>query len=565
MSKKKKTVRYLELNLGKSAGSFGRFSSAGTNTELAILRVIKKAAADKKLHGIFVNTSGFPSGDSSHSAYLWELLKALEEFKAAGKKIATYFDNAEMDLYCLLSLSDKIIMDEAGSLSLTGYSRGHPFAKESLAKLGIGFRELRYFEFKSANEIFSRTSFSEANRKQYSAYLDDIFEVSKTAILQNRKIGEETFNKILSQDFLLSPIKARDRSLVDVIGREAEIKQTITMMEFPDLTYPLDDKDDEERVEFVSAGNMHFSFFNPGQKNPDYIEKKARGFLLPEIAIVHAKGASDMERGMKARTVAKTIRKLLKKSRVKALVLRIDSPGGSAVAADFIDAAVREAKKKIPVIVSFGQVAASGGYWAAMNASHICTTPYTLTGSIGVISAWFYDKSLNSKLGLDFDIIKKGDHSDLGAGVILPKRDLTDEEEGRFKANILDLYSTFVKKAAEGRNMKVENLELLARGRVYSGITSKALTLTDSLGGYLDALSIAKDLAKISQSKKIRIREYPKLSFSDKMKAKISPAAFQGIFSEVTDIWEELNFRFDNNGKAMPILPLDFKHERSLY
>ena len=563
--KKKTSVCYLELNLGNSSSPAGRFAQGRfrPETELETLRVLKQAASDKKLGGVFLNTSGF----SSNKEYLWELLKALEICKNAGKKIVAYFDNIDLDHYSFLSVSDKIIMDSGGLLAFFGHSWGRFFVKESLDKLGIGFRELRYLDYKSATDTFARTTISDADKEQYGAYLDDTFNLTKATIIQNRSSQnrtfiEEDFDALLKNGVILSPMEAKNRNLVDAIGREETIKETIKELEFADP--------EKGKLNFVSAGNMSCGFFNPTQKEAGYIAKRNRGFWVSEIAVVHARGATDLEQGMVARNVSRSIRELAQKSRVKALVVRIDSPGGSAVAADFVAEAIAEVKKKIPVVVSFGQVAASGGYWAAMYANHIAASPYTLTGSIGVIGSWFFDKGLNGKLGFNFDALTRGEHADLGAGFILPKRDLSDEEEDRFRRCLLDLYAEFVKKVAVGRNMKEEELEVLARGRVYSGLASQRLGLTDSLGGYLEALETARELAGIPASKKLKIREYPKPKFFEKMAAKAFSAAISREHSlspllkaiEKHQLWGDLSYRLSNNGQIMPILPLSQQHRR---
>ena len=563
--KKKRSgpVWYLELNLGNSDNPTGKFTPARfrPDTELETLRIIKRAAADKKLRGLFINTSGF----SANREYLWELWKALEICKTAGKKLIAYFDNADLDFYCFLSGADKIIMDNTGMLNFLGYSWGRFFVKEGLKKLGVGFRELRYLNYKSANETFSRTSISKADKEQYEAYLDDIFNLTKTTLLKNRAMSEGDFALLLKDGILLSPEEAKSRALVDALGREQAVRDTIKKMEF--------EGQDEGELLFISAGNPAFSFFNKSQKASRYTGGRAKGFGVPEIAVIHAKGNTDLERGMEARTISRLMRELAEKSKTKALVIRIDSPGGSAIAADFIAEAIQEIKKEIPVVVSLGQVAASGGYWAAMYASHICASPYTLTGSIGVIAGWFFNKGFNAKLGLNFESLRRGEHADLGAGIVLPQRDLRDDEEAKFRRCLLDLYGEFVKKASEARNMKSEELEPLCQGRVYSGLSSQRLGLTDSLGGYLDALEIARNLSKIPASKKVRIREYPKPKFFETMAARFfsstgALAFAAGLFGRLspfdllelrktTQLWEDLSYRFSCNGQIMPLLPLD--------
>ena len=544
---KKKTALFLDLNLGSSSAAVNRFTPARfkPNTELETLQILKRTANDKKLSGIFINTSGFSGG----RAYLWELQKAVEICRSSGKKVIAYFDNADLDLYCFLSAADKIVMDEAALLSFLGYSWGRFFVKETLDKLGVGFRELRYLDYKSANETFSRTSISDADREQYGAYLDQIFDLTKNTILKNRPMPGENFETLLKEAVLLSPAEAKSRGLVDVIGREEAIRETIRAMEFGEP--------EKGSVHFITAGNSAHSLFSLDRKAPSYSPVRAR-FRAPEIAVVHARGNTDLDQGMNARNIAQIIRRQAERSRVKAMVIRIDSPGGSAVAADYIAEAISEAKKEKPVVVSMGQVAASGGYWAAMTASHISASPYTLTGSIGVIAGWFFDNGFNTKLGLGFDVLTRGEHADLGAGIILPKRDLSENEEEQFRRCLLDLYDGFVKKAAKNRNIKEEELEPLARGRVYSGLHAQSLRLIDSLGGYNDALETARRLAEIPAARKIRIREYPKTKFLENMAARfLSPARISLNGYDLTaGPWGDLYYRLSHNGRALPVLPL---------
>lgn len=562
-------VRYLELNLGNS-GPADRFTPGRfrQDTELETLRIIRRACTDKRLDGIFVNTSGF----SANREYLWELRIELEKCKTSGKKIAAYFDNADLDLYCMVSAADKIIMDQGGMLSIMGYSWGRFFLKESMEKLGIGFRELRYLHYKSANETFSRTSISDADREQYGLYLDEIFELSKNTVLKNRSISGDDFNSVLKDGIVLSASEAKKRGLADAAGREEAIRRTIELMEFGE--------NEKGEIAFIAAGNPGFSLFNPGQKTPRYMPARAGRFTRSEIAVVHAKGNTDMESGMGARNIARIIRELSGKARIRAIIVRIDSPGGSAVAADFVAAAIRDAKKEIPVVVTMGQTAASGGYWAGMYGSHITASPYTLTGSIGVIAGWFFDRGFNAKLGLGTESLIRGEHADLMTGVILPYRDLSEDEEDQFKNALLDMYADFTGKAAEGRGMKTEAVEKLAQGRVYSGLSALRLNLTDSLGGYMDALDTAKKLAEIPEGKKIRIREYPKPKFIDNIAARLFSSADMAsaaplLAASVTaepvpagpafaapalagKLRKELNYRISHNGQAMPLASAGF-------
>jgi protease-4 len=230
--------------------------------------------------------------------------------------------------------------------------------------------------------------------------------------------------------------------------------------------------------------------------------------------------------------------------------------------------AVSEVKERMPVVVSMGSVAASGGYWASMNASRIVASPYTLTGSIGVIGGWFYDTGLYGKLGLTLDILSRGAHADLTAGILLPHRDMTGDEEAQFRIHIMDLYADFVARVAAGRNMSVEAVEAVAQGRVYSGLLAKEAGLVDQIGGLGEALRLARELAEIPPGKRVIYSEYPKPRFIDKIAARYglpSPpvsasllvAALGGEGGDAAIALEDLRYRLSRNGQAMPLLPLD--------
>jgi protease-4 len=290
--------------------------------------------------------------------------------------------------------------------------------------------------------------------------------------------------------------------------------------------------------------------------------------------VVYANGVTDMEQGIAAWALSGTIRDLSENKRVKAIVLRINSSGGSAEAADYVAEAVKAARERVPVVVSMGAVAASGGYWASMSANRIVATPVTLTGSIGVIASWFYDNGLNSKLGLSVDTIQRGAHADMMTGMILPRRDLKPEEEARYRAYILDLYADFTSRVAANRGMDIEKVESLAQGRVYSGLGALNAGLIDSIGGINDAIRIARELAKIPDDKRVAIREYPKPKFFDKILEQLLSSRVSGLkktsaINAAADLFfpaswrdtrllEDLRYRIEHNGQVMPILPLDF-------
>jgi protease-4 len=540
---------YLELNL-KDARSRNLF--ARSSQPLEIFSVIEKAANDDKVRGIILNISAI----SGEKDYLWELRSALEQFKASGKKICAFISYADMDIYCLASVADKIVMDEMGTLSLLGYSVNRGYVRQTLEKLGIGVRELRYFEYKSAAEIYTRDSMSEADRRQYNDYLDDIFNLTRDTLMNARNWTAEEFDIILNREFLYSARNALNRNLVDRIGRKDAVLETIKEIEGAEIK------------RFVLYGDSASSLMS---ERTVYSPLKAGGIFRrpPIIAVVYADGQTEMDGGMAALSLSRTIRELADNKRVKAIVIRINSPGGSAEAADYFNETVRYAKLKKPVVVSMGQVAASGGYWTAMNASHIVANPYTITGSIGVIGSWFYDNGLASKLGVSTDTIQRGDHSDLLSGFLFPYRNLTSQEEERYKNYILDIYANFIEKVAAGRVMDVEKVEAVAQGRIFSGTKALEAGLIDSIGGLSDALRIARNMADIPDNINVLYREYPEPTFMERLLNRF-PFAFAllGNKSKQTEVvfsfmdlllpGKDIRYRLEKNGHVMPILPLEF-------
>jgi protease-4 len=541
---------HVELNLNNQSVQ-SIMHSVRPKPVLEVFRVIERAGNDKRVNGIILNVASFQAGQDT----LWELRNALEKFKSKGKKVYVFISAADLTLYYLATVADKIIMDDQGSLSLLGYAWGRGYMQHSLEKLGIGVRELRYLKYKSAAETYVRDSLSDADRQQYGEILDDIMNITRDTVTKARSWTDDEFNAIINNEFLFSAKGALERGLVDYTGRKESVLKAIEEL-----------SGDSKPATIALYGDHDSSLsgskyvYNPG--NPSRLARP------PVIAVIYANGVSDMERGMAARQLARTIEEVSQKGRVKALVLRINSPGGSAEAADYVAEAIKKAKDRVPVVVSMGSVAASGGYWASMTASHIVASPVTLTGSIGVIGSWFYDKGLNSKLGLTVDTMQRGTHADMVTGIILPHRDLSSEEEARYQKYILDLYGDFTAKVAAGRGMDIERVEAVAQGRVFSGLGALNAGLIDSIGGLDDAIRIARELAKIPDTRKVAYQEYPKPKFWDKMMNRLleagttAPPAITTV-SFVTDLFipgpllEDLSYRITHNGQVMPILPLD--------
>jgi protease-4 len=489
---------YVELALENLSASSDIFNPSASLFE--VLNTIALAKKDTSVGGLILNTSSLYASRSD----LWELRKALEDFKTSGKKIIAFIERPDFDMYALVTLADRIVMDSQGTLNFDGYVVGRGYFKHTLEKLGVGFRELRYLTYKSAAESYSRDSFSPADREQYDAYLDSIFAATKASIINDRNIPEEQFNNLLDNNFLISPQEAKKCNLVDYLGREDAIERAINELSKNEMMIQV-------------YGDMRLSLF---QKNTNVLIAATAAYKAPStqqdvwsepphIAIVYANGSTSLDGGMNARLLAKIIDQLGNDNKVKGIILRVNSPGGDAIAADYIAEAVKKAKEQKPVYVSMGSVAGSGGYWVSMFGSKIYATPYTITGSIGVIASWFYDAGLNGKLGLSMDLLKRGSHADLQAGLLLPYRDLNAQEIEEYHQWILELYDDFVSKVAEGRNMSKDRVEHLAQGRIYAGNDAMNNGLIDGIQNLTSVVHELKAALKLPEDVEVVIDEYP--------------------------------------------------------
>jgi protease-4 len=280
------------------------------------------------------------------------------------------------------------------------------------------------------------------------------------------------------------------------------------------------------------------------------------------IAVIYALGECAMDQGIKARSLVKNVKSAMENDNINAVVLRVDSPGGDAMASDYIAEVIRENKDKKPIIVSQGMVAASGGYWLSMYGDKILASPMTITGSIGVISGWFYDKGASDSLGITTDFVKRGEYADLGfswslpfIGLGLPVRNLTENEKTQRKDMIMDLYEDFVNKVAEGRDMEYDEVHEIAQGRVWTGTSGKENGLIDEIGGLDRAIEIAKMESGIDEDDDVLIYEYPQPELFDF--TSFIPSLINIDLNIKDPKAESLLFRIENNGVPMPILPID--------
>ena len=524
----------MDLNGGMKYQRFMFFDHS--NTLESTLDAIAKGGNDETVAGIAINTSGM----NVNREMLWELREALKTFKSKGKKVVIFVDNPTIEEYGFATVADKIVLDPLGTIYLPGYVMGSPYFKGTLEKLGIGYDEFRYFKYKSAVEVFSRDKMSDADREQRQKYIDDLYAETRKDVCEGRGFTPAKFDSLVNDKVVFIAADAVSEGLVDTMGRWETAKTVLEKLE-----------GGTKRL----AGTSSIAAYNLPYDN--------RWSEPPRIAVIYALGVCAMDQGIKARTLSKVIEEAGKDRKVKAIVFRVDSPGGDAMASDYVAEALKEAKKNKPVIVSQGYVAGSGGYWISMYADTIVAAPSTITGSIGVIAGWMYDKGFKEKLGVTTDLVKAGAHADLGfgftlpfVGIGIPDRDVTPEERAKIGYIIKSYYKDFVAKVAEGRNTTPEKIEQIAQGHFYSGLDGAKIDLVDVLGGLQDAIRIARERAGIRQGDPVTIVELPKPGFVDfSMFIPRLVGVEQSVSTDPTV--EELKFRLEHNGQPIPIMPLD--------
>jgi protease-4 len=531
---KRSTYLKLDLNGPLRYRRFVMFDRANTLRE--ILEAIRAAQADNSIAGIAINTSGM----CADVELLWEVRAQLADFKAAGKHVVIYIDNAGTVDYYFASVADRVVMDPIGMIDLRGLMMGRTYLKGSFEKLGIGFDEWRFFKYKSAAETFSRESMSDADREQRQAIVDDIYDVIRSDVSRSRGFTPQRFDDLVNNTAIFMAKTARDNGLVDTLGRWDAVEDAVKSLEGKKKT-----------------------FIAPSQLSCYNLPEDNIWGGKPKLAIVYGLGACAMDEGITARQLVKDVEAVTKDKSIKAVVFRVDSPGGDALASDIVAEAFKKCAGKKPVIVSQGLVAGSGGYWLSMYGTRIVAAPVTITGSIGVIGGWLYDQGFKSKLGLSTDKVQAGKHADMEFGATLPligasipDRNLTEEERGRMETEIKNMYAEFVRKVADARKKSYGEIETIAQGRVWSGIDGKDVGIVDTLGGMELALSIAKQLAGIADWTGVEIVEYPKPGL-------FSPDFFKPQLISMDEKTKKniglVRFYLDHNGQPIPMMPMEYQ------
>jgi protease-4 len=461
---------------------------------LNILAYINQLSEDDAVDGVVINMSGLQASP----AMLWELRAQLAGLRERGKTVSIYFDRVNMMSYAFATVADEVWIDPMGSIDLRGINFGRSYYKNALAKVGVGFDEWRFFKYKSAAEAFSRTEFSEGAEEQLTEVMNDFWATGSGLIMDARGLDEAQMMDIVNSKAEVRPGEAEELGLVDAVGDFSDLVKNAPMVQL--------------------RPHRGGAYARLGPLLGDRIWRQEEWGELPQIAVLYAIGPCAMDSGIQGRRLSKMIRQLRANPRVKAVVLRADSPGGDPLPSDLVARELRETSRIKPVIVSQGQVAGSGGYWISMYGDRILASPMTITGSIGVISGHLYDDGISKKLGIDYDHVQIGDHADVDAGpglpggmLSIPHRPVTAEERARAETVIMGLYDEFVDAVAEGRSMDRKKVEQIAQGRIYTGLGGMRHGLVDEIGGLWDAIVLAKEAAGLSPSASISILEGPDL------------------------------------------------------
>lgn len=477
---KERTTEDLFANLNVFASDDA--NSLGLND---IIKNIRKAADDDKIKGIYLELGLMPNGLATIEAIRNELVK----FKESGKFVIAYGEVVTQKAYYLASAADEVYINPVGYLELKGFSAQLTFFKNMLDRLEITAQVFYAGQFKSATEPFRYDHMSEPNRKQLTEYLTDVYGHFITKIAESRKLEYNSLDSIVFNLAVRQPEDAVKYKLVDGLIYYDELQGKLAAKTA---------KDKAKDLEIVSLADYDNS---PGKKKDKTSDKIA--VLYAEGNIVDGEGDEDNIGSARFLSALQDIRE---DDDIKALVIRINSGGGSALASEVMLREINLVKAKgIPIIVSMGDVAASGGYYIACYADTIVAQPNTITGSIGVFGllpdmGGFF----NNKLGITFDTVKVGQHSDFGTIT----RPLTAEEFSILQVGVDTIYLKFKRRVAEGRGMTVEYVDSVGQGRIWTGVQALKNGLVDVLGGMDVAMEIAKTNAGLKTYEQV---DYPKL------------------------------------------------------
>lgn len=510
----KLNVPILERDDNNPFSSFNFFTMEPTN-ELGlnvILESIKKAEQEENIKGIYLNLSLIQAGWGT----VQEIRDALAEFKKTGKFILAYGDVYSQKAYYLATIADNVYLNPEGIIEFIGLRSEILFYKEAFDKLGIDVTVFRRGKYKSAAEPFMDNELSDENEQQVKQFLDQMWSNVLSDVAESRELGVDYLNKQADElTTIKSAALAMEAGLIDGLKYKDEIINELkTLVGLEDL---------DDKLPVMTTGRM------------DKVPKKrsAKGLTRDKIAVVYAQGAIVPGEGNQdnigADRVSKAIRKARKDDNIKAIVFRINSGGGSALASEVIWREIKLAAKHKPVIASMGDVAASGGYYVVSHADTIVAEPNTITGSIGVLAMFYNARELfNEKLGISSDIVKTNPSAD----ILNLLRPFSSFESQVITSYVDNAYQTFISHVAEGRGLSVQFVDSVGQGRVWSAIDAQELGLVDIIGNVDDAIHIAKEKAGLET---YRIVELPELvdPFVELMKTITQDAGVNALKDEL--------------------------------
>ena len=443
-----------------------------------ILASIKKAKENENIKGIYIQASALGSPYASLQA----IRNALTDFKESGKFIVAYSDGYTQGLYYLSSVADKVILNPKGMIEWRGIASAPIFYKDLLQKVGIEMQIFKVGTYKSAVEPFIATEMSPANREQVTEFIGSIWGQVVSGVSDSRNISPDSLNAYADRMLMFYPAEESVKcGLADTLIYKNNVR---------DYLKQLANVDKDDRLPILGLDDMINVKKNvPKDKSGDIV-----AVYYASGEITDQSGSAASEDGIVGNKVIRDLRKLKDDKDVKAVVLRVNSPGGSGFASEQIWHAVKELKAEKPVIVSMGDYAASGGYYISCVADTIVAEPTTLTGSIGIFGMVPNVKELADKVGITYDVVKTNKFADFGNLM----RPFNNDEKALMQMMITEGYDTFLTRCAEGRHMTKEAIGKIAEGRVWTGETAKKLGLVDELGGIDKALDIAVKKANLN-------------------------------------------------------------------
>ena len=524
-----------DLHEIEPGGVFGSLLEAPP-TVRSLTEMLRKAKVDRRVTGVIVR----PSGTAALWGKVQEVRDAIVDFRSSGKPIIAFLEYGGEQEYYLASACDKVFLMPTASLDLTGIASYELFLRGTLDKIGAYPDVLHVGEYKTAANTFTEHTYTPSHREMAESLNSDLYEQLVQGLAASRNKTADEVRALIDHGPYL-PEDAIRAGLVDDVAYEDEIDDKVSL--------------GRGTLKYVSMDDYrHISSRSLG------LNKGSRIAVIYAVGMITSGESSDdptTGQSVGSDTIVGHLRKVRADNSIKAVILRVDSPGGSAIASDIIWREVMLTRDKKPVIASMSDVAASGGYYISMPAHKIVAQPATLTGSIGVVMIKFAIGGTLEKLGMNMERVTSGKYADLWA----PDRPFTPEERKKIEASMHATYETFVEKAAAGRKTTPERIDTLAQGRVWTGAQAKQNGLVDELGGLDRAVALAKQAAKIDEKSEVELVVYPqRRSFYELVQAPFG--ANSGVLGALLGIKDRraiqtltAPFRFFRRGEPLTLMP----------